>query len=77
MLIQEDKALKASAQCPLPLYIKLVMTDLQICHSYDINVWENLPPDSLEGLLTYPISILPAGIALMYMQDYVRTFLSH
>ena len=53
MTSQEDKALKASAQCPLPLYIKLLATDLQSWHSYDLSVWENLPPDSLEGLHAY------------------------
>ena len=53
MTDQEDKALKASAQCPLPLYVKLLVTDLQSWHSYDLSAWENLPPDTLEGLHAY------------------------
>ena len=50
-ITQEEKALKASALCPLPLYIMLLMRDFQRWHSYDHSTWENPPPDSLEGML--------------------------
>ena len=75
---QESKVLKASAQCPLPLYIILLMADVQDWHSYDLNMWENLPPDSPEGMLfIYSTRMHKKFYALTYMQEYVRIYLPH